>query len=127
MSPSTSSTCALSDEEHLFGICPFFTAQKVLSGKWSMYILHLLCEGPMRFNELLRQMPQPMTHATLSRQLKALEQHRLIVRHDFAEIPPRVEYSLSPIGERFRSVMDPLADWGQEYIAYIKHGDGCVA
>ena len=64
------------EKKDLFGVCPFVTAQKLLAGKWSIIVMHLLSEGPVRFNELLRQLPQ-MTHATLSRQLKSLEENQL--------------------------------------------------
>ena len=106
------------DESKLLGKCPYTTAQKVLSGKWPLVILHLLEEGPARFNALQRRLPN-MTHATLSRQLKRMEEDGLIVRRDFGTIPPRVEYSLSPLGERFRPVLDQLKLWGMEYIAYM--------
>ena len=45
-------------KKELFGVCPYVTAQKVLTGKWSMYILYLLTDGPLRFNELQRRMPE---------------------------------------------------------------------
>ncbi len=105
----------------LFGKCPYVTSQKVLTGKWSMYILHLLCKyGAVRFNEMLRLMPEGMTHTTLSRQLKTLEEEGLIVRKEYSQIPPKVEYYLSDIGEKFRPVSEALGKWGLEYIAYMK-------
>lgn len=108
-------------KEELFGICPLLTSQKVLTGKWSMYILYLLSqENTIRFNELQRKMPEDMTHTTLSRQLKTLENEGLIVRTEYSQIPPRVEYSLSEIGEKFRIVIDALGEWGEEYIQYLK-------
>ena len=67
-----------------------------------MYIMHLLTEGPIRFNELQRKMPEEMTHTTLSRQLKKLEEEGLIERIEYQQIPPKVEYKLSDIGEKFR-------------------------
>ena len=76
----------------LYTSCPYLTSQKVLSGKWSMYILYLLTDGPIRFNELQRKMPEEMTHTTLSRQLKTLENEGLILRTEYAQIPPKVEY-----------------------------------
>lgn len=106
-------------KKELFGRCPYVTAQKVLTGKWSMYILYLLTEGPVRFNELQRRMPEEMTHTTLSRQLKTLEQEGLIVRKEYNQIPPRVEYELSGIGRRFEPVLAALGEWGKEYIAYL--------
>ena len=106
-------------KKELFGRCPYVTAQKVLTGKWSMYILYLLTKGPVRFNELQRRMPEEMTHTTLSRQLKTLEQEGLIVRKEYNQIPPKVEYELSEIGRRFEPVLAALGEWGQEYIAYL--------
>ena len=101
--------------EDLFGICPFVTTQKLLQGKWSILIMHHLSDGALRFNELLRRMPQ-MTHATLATQLKQLEKQGLIVRKEYPQIPPKVEYSVSEIGKRFQVVLDSIEAWGLEYI-----------
>lgn len=60
-----------------------------------------------------------MTHTTLSRQLKTLENEGLIVRKVYQQIPPRVEYSLSEIGEKFKIVLSSLEIWGNEYIQYL--------
>ena len=106
-------------KKELFGICPYVTSQKILTGKWSMYIIYLLTKGPNRFNELQRQMPEAMTHTTLSRQLKMLEEEGLIVRTEYAQVPPKVEYSLSEIGEKFQPVLNALETWGNEYIDYL--------
>ena len=77
-----------------------------------------LSEGAVRFNELQRKMPK-MTHATLSVQLKQLEADGLVIRTEYPQIPPKVEYSLSEIGEKFRCVLDSIEVWGQEYIEYM--------
>jgi DNA-binding HxlR family transcriptional regulator len=106
-------------KKQLFGVCPYVTSQRVLTGKWSMVILYHLNDGPVRFNELQRMLPD-MTHATLSRQLKSLEEDGIIVRKEYAQIPPKVEYSLSPIGEKFKPVLESLKLWGNEYIEYLK-------
>ncbi len=111
------------ENKDLFGLCPYLTSQKVLSGKWSMYILYLLSQGSVRFNELQRKMPEKMTHTTLSRQLKTLEEEGLIVRTEYQQIPPKVEYSLSEIGQKFQTVLDALGEWGEEYISYLKTSD----
>ena len=109
------------EKKDLFGICPYLTSQKLLSGKWSLYIMHLLEQsGSIRFNELLRKMPEDMTHTTLSRQLKTLENEGLIIRTDYTSIPPHVEYSLSEIGLKFAPVLKVLGDWGNEYIEYME-------
>lgn len=106
-------------ENDRFGVCPFATAQKLIQGKWAVLILHYLSEGAVRFNELQRKMPK-MTHATLSVQLKQLESYGLIIRTEYPQIPPKVEYSLSEMGEKFRSVLDSIEAWGKEYIEYMK-------
>lgn len=105
--------------KELFGLCPYITSQKVLTGKWSMYILYLLSAGPIRFNELQRQMPEEMTHTTPSKQLKTLEQKGLIIRNEYKQIPPKVEYNLSEIGQKFKPVLVELEKWGEEYITYL--------
>jgi len=108
------------EKKDLFGVCPFVTSQKILNGKWSIYLLYLLSKGPVRFNELQRKMPEEMTHTTLSRQLKMLESEGLIVRKQYGQIPPKVEYSLSEIGQKFQSVLDELEKWGYDYIEHLK-------
>ncbi|HEX3017864.1 MAG TPA: helix-turn-helix domain-containing protein [Caproicibacter sp.] len=108
------------EKKELFGICPFVTSQKLFAGKWNMYILHLLSHGPVRFNELQRKIPEEITHSTLSRQLKSLEEYGLIIRKEYEQIPPKVEYSLSEIGEKFEKVLDVMGEWGNEYIEYMK-------
>lgn len=107
------------ERKNLFGKCPYVTAQKVLTGKWSMYIMYLLSDGPVRFNELQRRMPEEMTHTTLSRQLKTLEDEGLIIRREYQQIPPKVEYSLSEVGEKFKNVLSVLEVWGNDYIQYL--------
>lgn len=107
------------EKKNLFGLCPYVTSQKVLTGKWSMYIMYLLTDGPIRFNELQRKMPEEMTHTTLSRQLKKLEEEGLIERIEYQQIPPKVEYKLSDIVEKFRKVLKELEIWGNEYIQYL--------
>ena len=101
------------EKKNLFGKCPYVTAQKVLTGKWSMYIMYLLSDGPVRFNELQRRMPEEMTHTTLSRQLKTLEDEGLIVRREYQQIPPKVEYSLTARGKSLMKVLDQLCTWGE--------------
>ena len=105
--------------EERFGKCPYATAQSLISGKWAVLILLYLEEGPIRFNELLRKMPK-MTHATLSVQLKSLEENGLVWRVQYEDIPPRVEYSLTDIGRKFHPVIAAMEVWGKEYIARMQ-------
>lgn len=105
-----------------FGKCPYATAQSLISGKWAVLILRYLEDGPVRFNELQRLMPK-MTHATLSVQLKALVDNGLVERKQYESIPPRVEYSLTEIGEKFHPVLTAMQEWGNEYIKYMNGRD----
>ena len=105
--------------EDLFGVCPYTTAQRLLTGKWTLLLLYRLSRRTLRFGELQRELPH-LTQATLSRQLRTMETNRLIVRRVYSQIPPKVEYSLSELGEHFRPVLDTLRDWGDEYIASMR-------
>lgn len=107
------------EQQEAFGKCPFFTTQKILSGKWTILILHLLEDKSVRFNELQRSLGT-ITHATLTKQLKQLEQDGLINRKVYAQIPPKVEYSLTDIGKKFQAVLNELEIWGNDYIDYLK-------
>lgn len=106
------------DKANLFGICPFVTTQQVIKGKWAILIMHELSNGPVRFKELQRNID--ITQATLSSQLKYLEQEGLIKRLVYPEIPPRVEYSLTDIGLSFTPVLHEIENWGMKYIDYLK-------
>lgn len=94
---------------------PFGYTLSKISGKWKMIILYLLSEGqPIRFNELQRQIGH-ITFKMLSTQLKELETDNLIIRKEFPQIPPKVEYSLSPLGESLIPILDAMCDWGVEH------------
>ncbi|SDE01179.1 winged helix-turn-helix transcriptional regulator [Sporomusa acidovorans] len=108
--------------EEDFGICPYVTVQKLLSGKWTLIILFLLAKKTMRFSELQREIPR-LTQATLTKQLRTLEKDGLIIRTVYNQIPPKVEYSLSDMGEKFKPVIKSLKDWGDEYIMFSKKRD----
>lgn len=105
--------------EERFGKCPYATAQTLISGKWAVLILLYLEDGPIRFSELLRKMPR-MTHATLSVQLKSLEEYGLIRRVQYEAIPPHVEYSLTELGQKFHPVVAAMEAWGNDYIAHMQ-------
>jgi DNA-binding HxlR family transcriptional regulator len=112
-------------KEEDFGRCPYVTVQKLLSGKWTLSVLFLLSDKTMRFSEIQRELPG-LTQATLTKQLRALEADGLIVRTVYNQIPPKVEYSLSDIGKKFKPVMDSLKSWGGEYIQFLHNKKGSV-
>ncbi|MCK0472474.1 helix-turn-helix domain-containing protein [Halalkalibacter sp. APA_J-10(15)] len=97
--------------------CGFTSAQKILSGKWSMLIILFLSEKTMRFNEIQRLFPD-ITHATLTKQLRILEEYGIVVRNVYPQIPPKVEYSLSDIGKKIKPILDSIMVWGEEYKKY---------
>lgn len=102
-------------QEELFGKCPFATSQKILSGKWALTLLHFLSEDTLRFNEIQRKLPE-ITQTTLTKQLRSLEDYGMVIRTVYSQIPPKVEYSLSPLGEDFITVLESLKVWGNKYI-----------
>ncbi|KZL90376.1 HTH-type transcriptional activator HxlR [Clostridium magnum DSM 2767] len=110
----------MENKDSLFGKCPYFTAQKVFSGKWSILIMYHLNEGPLRYGELQRRMDD-ITQATLTKQLRMLEDFRLVSRHVYSEIPPKVEYSLTDLGKAFNPVLEEFRIWGDKYIESIKN------
>ena len=105
-------------QEELFGKCPYVTAQKVLAGKWSLVVLHHLSGGTLRFSELQKRMPD-LTQATLTKQLRSLEEFGMVLRKVYPEVPPKVEYSLSEVGRAFKTVLDSLEQWGRLYVDSI--------
>jgi DNA-binding HxlR family transcriptional regulator len=93
------------------GIGPAFEA---IGGKWKAVILWELHGGTLRFGELKRRIAG-VSEKMLIQQLRALEQDELVIRKVFPQVPPHVEYSLSPWGVRLNDALGPIADWGEAY------------
>lgn len=104
--------------EDLFGKCPVCTVQKIIAGKWSVLVMYYLSQGTLRFGELHRLMPS-LTQATLTKQLRSLEEFRMIVRTVYPQVPPKVEYTLSEMGMKFIPVLDAVYQWGEEYKEFL--------
>lgn len=100
--------------EHALRVCPVEVSVSVIGGAWKLTIVRHLSEGTRRFGELRRELGD-VTDRTLTRQLRELEDDGLVHREVFAEVPPRVEYSLTPLGESLRPVVDTLDAWGKEW------------
>lgn len=97
-------------------VCPVEFAVNLIGGKWKILVLYqLLRQDIVRFNELQRALGT-VTHRTLTRQLRELETDGLIRRKTYAEVPPRVEYSLSEKGKSLTSILIQLQDWGMEHM-----------
>lgn len=94
-------------------IKPFSYAMSLVEGKWKMHILFWLWKTEvMRYGELKRALGS-ITHKTLSVQLKALAEDDLIVRREYPQVPPKVEYSLTKRGLSLMPVMQALCEWGE--------------
>ncbi|WP_281615219.1 helix-turn-helix domain-containing protein [Flammeovirga sp. SubArs3] len=91
-------------------MCSLVYAMNIIGGKWKPIIIYLLANGSLRFGKLLLFTPT-ISKKVLTEQLKELEEDGLIIRTKYAEIPPRVEYSLSPKGQALLPVLKSLSDW----------------
>ncbi|PWK77776.1 HxlR family transcriptional regulator [Mucilaginibacter oryzae] len=90
-------------------------ALSVISGKWKLRIINQLLSGQKRYSEINRAIPG-MTEKMLSQQIRELEEDGIVTRRVFPEVPPRVEYALTPIGEELSSIFYTLERWGSNYM-----------
>ena len=94
--------------------CPVATTVQLIGNKWKLLIIRNLLVGPQRFTEIIKTIPG-ISKKVLTENLRALEDDGLVEREIFAEVPPRVEYSLSPLGKTLRPILDAMRDWGIDY------------
>ncbi len=94
--------------------CPVATTVSLIGSKWKLLIIRNLRSRPWRFNELKRDL-DGISQKVLTDSLRSMEEDGIITRTVYPEVPPRVEYALSPLGESMGPIMDALADWGTEY------------
>lgn len=98
--------------------CPVATTVQLIGNKWKILILrNLVYGGVQRFTDFIKTIPG-ISKKVLTDNLRALEDDGLIEREVFAEVPPRVEYSLSDLGKTLKPVLDAMSDWGNDYKAY---------
>ena len=94
--------------------CPVATTVQLIGSKWKLLILRNLLQRPWRFTELQKSLTG-ISQKVLTGSLRSMEEDGIIVRTVFAEVPPRVEYSLSPLGESMRPILDAMEQWGIDY------------
>lgn len=99
-------------------VCPVEVAVAVLGGSWKMTIVKHLTEGTLRFGELGRAVG-PVTPRVLARQLRELEADGIVLRTVYSQVPPKVEYSLTPLGETLAPMVRALNDWGAGYLDQV--------
>ena len=105
----------MSKSENIDSQCPMDVTINILSGKWKLSILwNLSTKGIIRFNELQRLLPN-ITQKTLTMQLRELESDNIIYRKIYAEVPPKVEYGLTDLGESMKPILSSMCEWGKFY------------
>lgn len=94
--------------------CPVATTVQLIGNKWKLLILRNLFMRPWRFNELRKDL-EGISQKVLTDSLRALEEDGIITRTVYPEVPPRVEYALSPLGQSMKPILDAMEEWGTEY------------
>ena len=99
--------------------CPVATTVQLLGSKWKLLILRNLLTRPWRFNELRRDL-EGISQKVLTDSLRSLEEDGIITRSVYPEVPPRVEYAMSELGDSMRPIIDVMAEFGIRYKAWAR-------
>jgi DNA-binding HxlR family transcriptional regulator len=99
-------------------MCPVEALIDAIGGKWKIPILSLLFQGTRRYGELRQQLPG-VTERVLTMQLRELEQSGLVLRTVYAEVPPKVEYSITAMGLSLKPVLRQMLNWSEAYLCAI--------
>lgn len=94
--------------------CPVATMVQLIGSKWKLLIMRNLMARPWRFNELKKDL-EGISQKVLTDSLRSMESDGIVTRTVYPEVPPRVEYALSPLGESMRPIMKAMELWGTEY------------
>ena len=98
--------------------CPVETTLTLIGDKWKVLILSDLLTGTKRFGELKKSIGN-VSQKVLTAQLRAMEENGLLTRTVYAEVPPRVEYTLTDLGRSLKPILDAMWNWGEEYKASL--------
>lgn len=99
--------------------CPVETTLTLIGDKWKVLILRDLLSGTKRFGELKKSIGN-VSQKVLTAQLRAMEDSGLVSRRVYAEVPPKVEYSLTALGQSLKPILDAMWTWGEEYKASLE-------
>ena len=99
--------------------CPVETALVLIGNRWNMLIVRDLLTGTKRFGELKKSLTG-ISQKVLTQHLRLMEENGLVHREVFAEVPPRVEYSLTELGRSLKTIHDAMFQWGEEYQKQIR-------
>ena len=94
--------------------CPVATTVSLIGSKWKLLIMRNLLARPWRFNELRKDL-DGISQKVLTDSLRSMEADGLVVRTVYPEVPPRVEYALSPLGESMQPIIKAMENWGMAY------------
>ena len=97
-------------------VCPVTQTQDIIAGKWKIIILWNLSTQTRRFNELQRLLPN-ISKGILTRQLRELEEDNMVHREVYKEVPPKVEYSLTPLGQSFIPILQSMGEWSKKNLS----------
>lgn len=100
--------------------CPVATTVQLIGSKWKLLILRDLMTGKKRYNELRKSL-DGISQKVLTATLKSMVEDGIVIRTAYPEVPPRVEYSLSEIGESLRPIIDIMGQWGTQYKKTIQN------
>lgn len=98
--------------------CGLDATLRVIAGKWKPLIIYFLVQGPNRYGALKRAV-RGVSDKVLIQQLKELEADGIIIRRDYQEVPPRVDYTLTPLGHGLAAALAPLCEWGSANMAAV--------
>lgn len=102
--------------------CPVATTVALIGSKWKLLIIRNLQARPWRFNELKKDLAG-ISQKVLTDSLRSLEEDGIVVRNVYPEVPVRVEYALSELGETMRPIIKSMEAWGLSYQEMVKQGD----
>ena len=106
----------MKNNDEIIDACPVATTVNLIGSKWKLLIMRNLLQRPLRFNELQKSL-EGISQKVLTDSLRSMERDGIINRTVYPEVPPRVEYSLSEIGESMRSIINAMQEWGENYKA----------
>ena len=98
--------------------CPVETTLTLIGNKWTVLILRDLMDGTKRFGQLKKSLGS-VSQKVLTAQLRAMEENGLLTRKVYAEVPPKVEYSLTDLGQSLKPILDAMGCWGENYKASL--------
>lgn len=109
--------CYMREQCQKYDTCPMALVQKLLSGKWKILMLWFMSSRTLRFSDIQKKLPN-VTQKMITQQLRSLEKDKLVFRHVYLVVPPKVEYGLTPRGRRIIPILEQMHSFGVEYLKF---------